>query len=94
MRKILIPLKYVIAFSVTIVFVIFFVIMVLLYRRDYNNIIDEQSKKNLSLLSSKVEENLSGLFSNVQTATAFYGDYIENSKIYDDETLSFVQSYT
>jgi signal transduction histidine kinase len=94
MRKILIPLKYVIAFSVTIVFVIFFVIMVLLYRRDYNNIIDEQSKKNLSLLSSKVEENLSGLFSNVQTATAFYGDYIEDSKVYDDETLTSVQSYT
>jgi signal transduction histidine kinase len=94
MRKILIPLKYVIAFSVTIVFVIFFVIMVLLYRRDYNNIIDEQSKKNLSLLSSKVEENLSGLFSNVQTATAFYGDYIEDSKVYDDEALSSVQSYT
>ena len=94
MNKILIPLKYVIAFSVTIVFVIFFVIMVLLYRRDYNNIIDEQSKKNLSLLSSNVEENLSGLFSNVQTATAFYGDYIEKSMFYDDETLSSVQSYT
>ncbi len=94
MNKKLIPLKYVIALSVTIVFVTFFIITVLLYRRDYNNIIDEQSKKHLSLLSSKVEENLSNLFSNVQTATAFYGDYIEDSKAYDDETLSSVQSYT
>lgn len=94
MSKKLIPLKYVIAFSVTVVFVIFFVIMVLLFRRDYNYIIDEQSKKHLSLLSSKVEENISSLFTNIQTATAFYGDYLEKSKVYEDETLSLVQSYT
>lgn len=94
MKKKWIPLQRLVTYIVMCIFLMVFAVLLYFNQREYSYLIDEQGEATLHLLSENTEENLESFLTNVQTATLFYGDYIEKMNYANDNDLTNIQGYS
>ena len=94
MRKRWISLQQIIILIVAAIFLLTLGGILVLNKRDYNYLIEEQGKDMLELQSSKTKEHINNLFNNIQIATSFYAGHIQLDKLYQDEDLTRIADYT